>query len=175
MNDLEREATGGLFSLDGRLHCTQVEGGVAVPNSLAWSPDEKTMYFADTDTRLIHAYDFDVQTGRRRPARVFADLRDGPCRPDGATVDAHGCLWGAEVGSGRVVRYAPDGRELMVVQLPVTRVTSLTFGGADLRTLFITTARQKLDDDELRQQPHAGALFAMQAPVAGLPAAMVAG
>jgi sugar lactone lactonase YvrE len=162
MNDLNREATGGLFNLDGRLHCTQVEGGVAVPNSLAWSPDEKTMYFADTENRLIHAYDFDAQTGRRRPARVFADLRDGPGQPDGATVDAHGCLWGAEVGSGRVVRYAPDGRELMVVQLPVTRVTSLTFGGADLRTLFITTARQKLDDDELRQQPHAGALFAMQ-------------
>lgn len=175
MNDVVREPTGGLFHLDASLQCTQVEGAIAVPNGLAWSPDEKTMYFADTGTRLIHAYDFDADTGQRGPARVFVDLRKGPGRPDGATVDADGCLWGAEVDSGRVVRYAPDGRELLAVQLPVTRVTCMAFGGADLRTLFITTARQKLTDDELRQQPHAGALFAMQAPVAGVPAAVFAG
>lgn len=175
MNDVVREPTGSLFRLDADRRCTRVRTGITVPNSLAWSPDGTTMYFADTETRTIVAFDFDLDDGTPGAQRLFADLRGGEGRPDGSTVDAEGCLWNAEVVSGRVVRYAPDGREMQAWPLPVRRVTSLAFGGADLRTLYITTSTFRLSAAELAAQPLAGALFAMRAPVAGLPAAIFAG
>ena len=175
MNDVVREPTGSLFRLDADRRCTRVLTSVAVPNSLAWSPDGDRMYFADTESRTIIAFDFDVDEGMPRNPRPFADLRNGDGRPDGSTDDSEGCLWNAEVGSGRIVRYAPDGRELSASKLPVSRVTSLTFGGRDLRTLFVTTSRYRLSAAQLAAEPQAGALFAMHAPVAGLPAVDFAG
>lgn len=175
MNDLVREPTGSLFCLDAHRQCTRVLGGIAVPNSLAWSPDGSRMYFADTEQRVIQVFDFDLDSGHIGAPRPFADLRQGSGRPDGATVDVDGCLWSAQVVAGRVVRYAPDGREIAAWKLPVSRVTSLTFGGADLRTLYITSSRFKLTASELAEQPLAGALFAMRVPVAGLAAARYAG
>lgn len=175
MNDLVREPTGVLYRLDADRSVHPVRDAITVPNSLAFSPDGGRMYFADTETRMICSYDYDADEGTFRGGRLFADLRHGKGRPDGSTVDSEGCLWNAEVVTGRIVRYAPDGRVLLQVPLPVTRVTSLTFGGADLRTLFITTSSFKLTAEELAQQPHAGALFAAQAPVPGLPAALYAG
>ena len=170
MNGAVREPSGSLFRLDAHHRCTRVRTGIAVPNSLAWSPDGRRMYFADTEARTIEVFDFDLDDGALGEPRLFADLRMGAGRPDGSTVDADGCLWNAEVLTGRVVRYAPDGRAMQAWKLPVSRVTSLTFGGADLRTLYITTARVKLTDAERAAQPLAGALFAMHAPVQGLPA-----
>ena len=175
MNDVVREPTGSLFRLDRDRHCERVLTGIAVPNSLAWSPDGTVMYFADTETRTIRAYDFDAEAGVPRRPRLFADLRGGDGRPDGSTVDADGCLWNAEVVSGRIVRYAPDGRTLGAWKLPVTRTTSLTFGGSDLRTVYVTTSTYKLTTEQRAQQPLAGALFAMRAPVQGLPAMDFAG
>ena len=124
---------------------------------------------------MIDVFDFDLDDGRMGQARPFADLRGGEGRPDGATVDSENCLWSAEVVSGRVVRYAPDGREIAAWKLPVSKVTSLTFGGPDLRTLYITSGRYRLSAQELAEQPLAGALFVLQAPVAGLPASCFAG
>ena len=175
MNDIVREPTGSLFRLDAGRRCDRVLTRITVPNSLAWSPDGSTMYFADTETRTIVAYDYDLDEGVPSRARPFVDLRSGIGRPDGSTVDAEGCLWNAEVLTGRIVRYAPDGRELRAWKLPVSRVTSLTFGGPDLRTLYVTTSSYKLTAQQLAEQPLAGALFAMRAPVAGLPVARFAG
>lgn len=175
MNDAVREPTGSLFRLDAQREVTRMLTGITVPNSLAWSPDGRVMYFADTETRTIGAFDFDPGDGTIGGRRLFADLRDGAGRPDGSTVDADGCLWNAEVVTGRVVRYAPEGRELAAWQLPVSRVTSLAFGGGDLRTLYITSSSYKLSAEERAAQPLAGALFAMRAPVAGLAAAVYAG
>ena len=175
MNDVVREPTGSLFRLERDRRCERMLTGIAVPNSLAWSPDGATMYFADTEARTILAYAFDVDAGMPHDPRLFADLRRGEGRPDGSTVDADGCLWNAEVVSGRIVRYAPDGRVLAAWKLPVSRVTSLTFGGDDLRTLYVTTSTYKLTTGQRAQEPLAGALFAMRAPVAGLPAFVFAG
>ena len=175
MNDGVREPTGSLFCLDAQRRCTLIRGGIAVPNSMAWSPDGRRMYFADTEQRVIEVFDFDADAGHMGEGRTFADLRSGTGRPDGATVDSDSCLWSAEVTSGRIVRYAPDGREIGAWKLPVSRVTSLTFGGVDLRTLYITSSRFKLSTSELAEQPLAGALFVMRAPVAGLAAARYAG
>jgi sugar lactone lactonase YvrE len=175
MNDVVREPTGSLFRLDRERRCERVLTGIAVPNSLAWSPDGSVMYFADTEARTIVAYDYDVNEGMLHRPRLFVDLRTGDGRPDGSTIDADGCLWNAEVGSGRIVRYAPDGRMLEAWKLPVSRVTSLTFGGTDLRTIYVTTSSYKLTAEQRSQQPLAGALFAMRVPVGGLPAAHFAG
>jgi sugar lactone lactonase YvrE len=175
MNDAVREPTGSLFRLDADRRCTRMLTGIAVPNSLAWSGEGDVMYFADTEARTIVAFEFDVDEGVPRNPRLFADLRSGEGRPDGSTVDSDGCLWNAEVVSGRIVRYAPDGRALSAWKLPVSRVTSLAFGGRDLRTLFVTTSRYRLNAVQLAAEPHAGALFAMRAPVAGLPAVEFAG
>lgn len=175
MNDVTRAPEGALYRLDPDLRCRQMRTGISVPNSLTWSPDGTRMYFADTDTRKICSYAFDLDAGTFGDERVFADLRAGTGRPDGSTVDAEGCLWNAEVVTGQVVRYAPDGREIASWKLPVSRVTSLTFGGADLKTLFITSASYKLSPEERAAQPHAGALFAMRCDVEGLPPALFGG
>jgi sugar lactone lactonase YvrE len=170
MNDVVREPTGSLFRLDRDRRCERILTGIAVPNSLAWSPDGATMYFGDTEARTILAYAFDADAGLPQRPRLFADLRSGDGRPDGSTIDAEGCLWNAEVVTGRIVRYAPDGRTLGTWKLPVSRATSLTFGGPDLRTIYVTTSLYKLTAEQRAREPLAGALFAMRAPVSGLPA-----
>lgn len=175
MNDVVREPTGVLYRLDPDRSLHAMREGIAVPNSLAFSPDGNLMYFADTELRKICVYDYDPDVGVFGGERVFADLRGGEGRPDGSTVDAEGCLWNAEVVTGRIVRYAPDGRLLAMHELPVSRVTSLTFGGADLRTLYITSSWYRLTPEQLAQEPLAGALFAMRAPAPGLVAARFAG
>jgi len=125
------------------------------------------MYFADTPEKRIRVYDYDLDSGVLSGERVFVTV-EGRGFPDGSTVDADGCLWNAEWGGGRVVRYAPDGRVLRVLPLPASQVTCCTFGGARLDRLFVTTARTGLDPSALAAEPHAGALFAFDAGVSGL-------
>ena len=141
--------------------------GVRIANSIAFCPDGRRMYFADTPTKIIRAYDYDLATGELSGERTFASLQ-GPGSPDGSTVDSDGCLWNAEWGGGRVVRYAPDGRVDRVVQLPCSHVSCCAFGGAGLDLLFITTARTGLDTAALAREPLAGALFAVDVGVRGL-------
>jgi len=175
MNDAVREATGLLYRLGPGVSCEVVKRGFAVPNSLCWSPDGRRVYFAHTEARVIVRYRYDAEDGSFHDPDAFADLRAGVGRPDGATLDAEGCLWSAEVITGCVVRYAPDGRELSRSKLPVSRVTSLAFGGADLATLFVTTSSYKLSAAQRAAEPLAGALFAASPGVRGLPATSFAG
>lgn len=168
MNDGDRFPTGTLYSVTGKGKATGHFSGITVPNSLAWSPDGKKMYFADTPTKRILVYDFDVNDGVLHNARTFLDMSNHIGRPDGATIDAEGCLWSAEIHAGRVARYTPDGRLDKAVQLPVTGVTSCAFGGSCLETLFITTATQGMTDQARHEQPLAGALFAVNVGVSGI-------
>lgn len=160
----------------GKLEC--MAGGVAVSNGLAWSPDGRTMYWADTAGHQVLAFDFDPADGslsRRRVLAAFApkvagqDLDAYGGRPDGAAVDAEGTLWVAMYEGQRVVRLAPDGALLGEVRLPVRCATMPCFGGADLRTLYVTTARDKRPEAELAAQPWAGRVLAMRVDVPGLP------
>jgi L-arabinonolactonase len=144
--------------------------GVAVSNSLCFSPDGRTLYMADTPERVIRAYDYDPATGRLGERRDFHRLPPGPGSPDGSTVDSQGFLWNAEHGGGRVVRYAPDGTVDRVVTLPTPHATCPAFGGPDLTTLYITTASDGTQDD-----PLAGALFAIETGIPGLPEPFFAG
>ncbi|MFD2207552.1 SMP-30/gluconolactonase/LRE family protein [Kiloniella antarctica] len=142
--------------------------GIKTSNGFAWSPDGKTMYFADTPTQTISAYDYCLETGRISWGRTFATVPKENGRPDGATVDAEGCLWSAHFAGGQVTRYSPEGDILQVIHLPVRNVTSCIFGGGDLSTLYITTAREDLTPQELEEQPSAGGLFAIKPGVSGL-------
>lgn len=174
MQDGPRAPAGSLYRLDPNGSCTPIRGGIFVPNSIAWSPDDKVMYFADTHRHLIWVYDFDIAQGAMRNERVFADCSDRPGKPDGSCVDADGCLWNAEYGGSRVVRYTPDGGIDRVVSLPVSNVTCCCFGGKDLDTLYISTARQRMTPEQLAREPLAGNVFACRPGVPGLPEARFA-
>lgn len=154
---------------DGGAHFANMVGGVTVSNGLAFSPDGSILYHADTPTHRVTAYDCDAGSGALSNPRVFIDLAASQERPDGATVDAAGNYWVALYGSGRVAQFSPAGERLRDILLPAKAPTMPCFGGKDLRTLFITTARQKHTDEELASMPQAGGLFAIDLPVPGLP------
>ncbi len=158
---------GQLYSYEGGASLRVLAPDVRIANSIAFSPDGRRMYFADTPTKIIRAYDYDLDSGALSGERVFAALR-GLGSPDGSTVDSDGCLWNAEWGGGRVVRYTPHGRIDRIVELPCSRVTCCAFGGDKLDRLFVTTARTGLDSAGLAREPQAGALFAVDAGVRGL-------
>ncbi len=167
--------SGALYRLDPGGKATRMLGGFTVPNGLAWSPDGKTMYFADSPSGAIQACDFDKDEGRIGAPRIFAERGSAPGFPDGATVDAEGFVWSARWDGGCLARYAPDGRLDHIVKLPVSRVTSCAFGGPRLETLFITTATAGLRRWKRWAQPRAGGLFAHKPGVAGLPEPRFAG
>ena len=169
MHNLTRAPEGVLYRFDAgqrRLH--EVASGICIPNSLAWSPDGSTMYFADSLQYTIYAHDYDAASGTMGARRVFART-EPPAFPDGSAVDAQGFLWNAEFNGGRVVRYAPDGSIDRVIALPVPRPTCCTFGGPDLDVLYITTASQQMTAAERLALPLAGALLRLDAGVRGLP------
>lgn len=141
-------------------------GGVQIANGLAFSPDGKTAYFSDSPLQTIFAFDLDAD-GALSNRRVFAEVSEG--YPDGATVDSEGCLWSARWAAGTVVRHAPDGRVLETLKVPASQPTCVAFGGDDLKTLFVTSARDELSAQELAEQPHAGDVFAFNVTVPGLP------
>ena len=170
-----REAVGALYRVDADLASHRILDGVAVPNSLAWSPDGRVMYFADTSDGRLRAYAYDAQVGRLGPMRVLAEASTAPGRPDGATVDEAGCLWSACYGGGALARFTPDGRLDRVVSLPVSQVTSCAFGGPRLDTLYVTTATQRLTPEQRAREPLAGGLFALSPGVRGLPEPRFAG
>jgi L-arabinonolactonase len=158
---------GQVYAYEGGARPRVLASGVRIANSIAFSPDGRLMYFADTPTKAIRCYDYDPDSGDLTGERTFAVVQ-GPGAPDGSTVDEDGCLWNAEWGGGRVVRYAPDGRVDRAVALPCAQVTCCAFGGASLDRLFVTTARTGLDAASLAREPHAGALFAIDPGVGGL-------
>lgn len=169
MNDRQRVPTGSLWQLSRERGCRLLCGDIIVPNSIAFSPDDKRMYFADTYRHVIHVFDYDLSTGEISNRRLFSDMNGWKGRPDGSQIDADGCLWNAEYAGGRVVRYTPDGRIDRIVTLPVSQPTSCTFGGRDLDELYITTASQRLSPEQLASEPLAGALFVVRPGVRGLP------
>jgi sugar lactone lactonase YvrE len=146
-----------------------MDSGFICSNGLGWSPDDRTMYFTDSMVRTIWAYEFDLPTGALGARRVFAKLADNDGVPDGLTVDSEGFVWSAIWDGWRVIRYAPDGSIDREVSMPVQRPSSCMFGGPDLKTLYITSACVELGWSALAKGPLAGALFALECDVAGLP------
>lgn len=175
MSDSKREPTGSLYRLSVDGSCERIRSDVIVPNSIAWSPDDRTMYFADTYRQVIRAWDFDLASGEVSNERVFCDTTGHPGRPDGSCIDADGCLWNAEYGGWRLVRYTPTGKIDRVIAMPVANPTCCCFGGANFDTLYVTTATQRLTPEELAKQPLAGSVLAVRPGMRGLPEARYAG
>jgi len=149
-----------------------------VGNGLAWSPNGRTLYWSDTKAHTIYAFDFEPASGELSGRRVFASFpvkQDGQSldsyggRPDGAAVDAEGCYWVAMFEGQRLLRLSPAGELLREIRLPVRCATMPCFGGADLKTIYITTSREKRPATELMAQPMAGCVLALDVDVPGLP------
>ncbi len=174
-------ARASLYRLDGA-RLVRVAGDVTTSNGLAWSPGGGTMYWADTKAHRVTAWAFDADRGTPGGPRTFASF--GPPqatpaeagyggRPDGAAVDAEGAYWVAMFEGARLLRFSPAGELLRSIALPVRCPTMPCFGGADLRTLYITTAREKRPADELAAMPWSGRVLQLRVDVPGLPANLV--
>jgi len=158
----------------------RMAGDATVANGLAWSPDAQTLYWADTSRHVVWAWDWDAPTNAMSNQRVFLQFSAKPAgwqpgdpgyggRPDGAAIDVHGNYWCAMYEGGRVLQFSPAGKLLRDIAVPVRCPTMPCFGGADLRTLYLTTARHSRTPAELREQPQAGCVFALRVDVPGLP------
>ena len=163
----EIEFSGEIYRIPSAESVETLDNGFGCPNTFAWSPDEKTMYCADSCTGWIYAYDFDVASGsigRRRD--FFSDEAFGI--PDGSAMDTEGCIWNARWDGGAVLRITPHGRMDRVVELPVSKVTDCSFGGPDLQTLFVTTAAFGMSDSDRKTEPMAGDVFAISTDIRGV-------
>jgi len=164
------EFTGGLYRLDPDLTCHRMVDGIGSSNGLAFSPDSRTLYFGDSQQAKVWAWDFDAATGAIENRRVFIDTSDTGGLADGATVDAEGCYWTTLPESGKLARYDPSGTLMRTIMMPTAIPTCCEFGGPNLDILYVTSAKlRKLTDR------YAGALFAVDVGVRGLPLPAFAG
>jgi sugar lactone lactonase YvrE len=162
---------GALFRLDPDLSVHQILDGIACSNGLAWSLDRKTMYYIDTMTRRIDAFDYELMTGAISNRRAAVTVSEEHGLPDGMTMDVEGKLWVAHWDGWCVCRWdLITGQLLQKVRLPVAQPSSCAFGGAALDTLYVTSATIELDATALMTQPEAGGLFKFNPGVRGLPA-----
>jgi sugar lactone lactonase YvrE len=175
MNEKRDANSARLYSLSTDLDLAPVLDDMMISNGLGFSPDGRTMYHSDTPARTVRAYDFDRAHGAPTNGRVFAHFDGENDRPDGAAVDSEGCYWSAFYRGGKLVRLSPQGRLLAEYPVPAMCPTMCAFGGTDLRTLYVTTARQMREADELARLPLSGGIFAMRVDVAGLPEPKFAG
>jgi L-arabinonolactonase len=173
MSKTMARASGRLYRLErGRLDV--LDEDIWVSNGVCFSPDDTKMYFADSHVKTIFVYDFDLAAGTLGPRRVFATI-DRPGVPDGSSVDTERFVWNAVFDAGCLLRFAPDGRIDRTVKLPVSRPTACAFGGPDLATLYVTTARFRLPPEKLAAEPYAGGLLALDVNARGLPEPLYAG
>jgi len=175
MNEKRDATSAALVRVDRDYRVTTVLRDMMISNGLAWSPDGCTMYHTDTPTRIVHAYDFDAASGQPSNRRELTHFANATHRPDGAAVDSDGCYWTAFYGGGKVARISPAGAVLALFPIAAMCPTMCAFGGPDLKTLYVTSARQFRSAEELTRLPLSGGLFAMAVPVPGLPEPAFAG
>ena len=165
-----------LHRVDADGTARRVLSDVSISNGMGWSPDGATMYYIDTLTFRVDRFDYDPDTGEidgRRPFLTFDGSTGGP---DGMTMDAEGCLWVAFFGGYHVQRFSPEGERLETVVTPgAPQTTCCCFGGPDLDTLYITTARDSIAGVNTEGEPNSGALFAADVDAVGLPTNLFAG
>ncbi len=167
---------GSLYCMDKDLRVRKILDKVTVSNGIAWSLDHKTMYFIDTPTQAVAAFDYDIETGSIANRRVVVSIPKEDGLPDGMTIDAEGMLWVAHWGGSRVTRWNPaNGKLLQTISVPAAQTTACWFGGPDLDVLYITSARHGLNERALAEQPYAGGIFCVRPGVRGLEAYEFAG
>jgi sugar lactone lactonase YvrE len=169
MNEQHDPDGAALYRLDASFALTRLFGGMTISNGLGWSPDGATMYHADTPMRTVRAYDYDRGEALPANGRVFAQWHGETERPDGGAVDSAGNYWIAFYRGGKVLQLSPRGETIAEFAVPAMCPTMCAFGGVDFRTLYVTTARQKREADELARLPQSGGIFAMRVDVPGMP------
>lgn len=168
MDDNEQAATGRVYRFDGALR--EAGGACTITNGPAVSPDGRHLYHVDTLARQIWRFDLSDDTETLSTGTLFVTIDPADGYPDGVTVDAEGCVWVGLWGGWCARRYDAEGALLTTIRLPCANVTKVAFGGPELRTGYVTTARKGLSEVELAAQPLAGGLFAFDAPAPGQPA-----
>jgi len=159
---------GALYRFDQDGNVATVENNIGIANTLAWSPDLERFYFADSLIGVIFVYDFDAISGSISNKRTFFDA-SSPGAPDGSAIDVDGCLWNVRWDGSALLRLTPQGMLDRVIKLPIQRPTSCVFGGADLKTLFVTSSTNGLTATQLADAPLSGSVFAIQGVGQGLP------
>ena len=168
MEDAEEHMDrGALYSLDTDGSVEKHVEGVGVSNGITWSADGGTLFYIDSPTRKVDAFDFDAEAGTIANRRTVIEIPDGMGYPDGMAIDSEDKLWVALWAGWGVARFDPATGELLgKVEVPVARVSACAFGGTDLKTLYMTTARHGIAPDE-PMQPLAGDLFSVELDVRG--------
>ena len=174
---LDHSGNGALYRFDPDLSCHQILSKITISNGLDWSPDQKTFYYTDSADQAIYSFEYDQDSGCVKNRQIFVHIPSDISQivPDGLAVDAEGYIWSACWDGGKVIRYNPLGEAIFELILPVSRVTSLTFGGENLDGLFITTAATGLNPDQLDKEPLAGDLFYYKTNTFGKPASFFRG
>ena len=162
-NDIPiRENIGKLYKVEVNKKISIVEEGLGIPNTFVWSPDNTRFYFTDTLNGKILNYNFNLEKGELSDKNKFASFDRG--FPDGSTIDTDGCLWNCRWGGSCIVRFTPTGKVDQIIEMPVENITNCIFGGQDMKTLFITTASNKGEN----QNDLDGSLFAINLNFQGL-------
>ena len=159
-----RSAT--LYRIDTDGSVTTVLEGVGLSNGIGFSPDQKQMYYTDSLARKIYIFDYDIDSGDITNQRVFVETPDDGSIPDGMTVDAEGYVWGARWDGSSLYRYNPDGEQVVQIQFPAKKVSSVIFGGVDLTDMYVTTAG---GGNKAEEGPGAGGLFRLNVGIQGKP------
>lgn len=155
-----RQCEGSLYVFTADLSHDPRVVDVSCSNGLAWSSDGRTMYYVDTPTRRVDAFDFDPDTGAISDRRPIVQFPEGVGYPDGMTIDNDGKLWVAMWGGWGVLHCDPETGEIGdKISVPAAHTTSCAFGGPDMADLYITSARDGISDEQLAKQPHAGGVF----------------
>jgi sugar lactone lactonase YvrE len=165
----ENEITGSLYLMERDFTVRRLFDSVAISNGIGWSPDYRTMYYIDSPTKVVVAFDYELETGHLSHRRVVVTIPKDKGFPDGMTTDEEGMLWIALWGGESVTRWDPISGELLArYPVPALNVSSCTFGGPERRDLYITTARKDTDAATLEKYPHTGGLFRLKTQVVGL-------
>jgi len=163
---LVTQSSGALYCVASDGECTKVVDGVGLSNTLAWTPDLKTMYFGDSRSNAITRFGLSTDFPRVISEVPF-QVHQPPGVCDGSAIDSDGRLWNARFGASSLACFSPDGRVEGLIHLPVTNPTSCCFGGADLKTLYVTSARFGLTAGQLSANPIEGALIAISVDATG--------
>jgi len=164
-----RRPSGALYRLDPNGRNERVLDGLIVSNGLAWSADGRSMFHSDSKAQKLYRYDYDTQTGKIANPRLIARPSEEDGRPDGGATDVSGLYWSAGISAGVLNAYTQDGTRVQRIALPCAAPTMPCFGGPDMRTLYITSARHHVPQKRLAAAPMSGSIFALRMPAPGVP------